>query len=550
MPAPAAVTLFPALAERPTATTITVRELIHRVQTGRVRVPRFQRPLRWRQAQVVDLLDSIWRGYPIGSLLLWRRPAPAERVQVGGAHVDAPEVADAWWVVDGQQRTTALAAALLDLDHLGDQRWVVRFAPVTQAFQPGPVPDDKVGIEVPVAVLGDLRRLGRWLRESTLDEAAIARVEDVQQRLLDYTLPVYVVETEDEHALRGVFARLNSTGTRMRADEVFQALVGAPSARGRHALDLDALQAVVEAQGFGVPPRAEVLKAVLAMAGLDPTKRVESLPSMQDLLLPPQEDVGEALARAVAFLQGECAIPHFSLIPYPVVFVILARWFQLHPDVEAPIRALLARWVWRGAASGAHQRAEVSRMREQLRAIEPDDPLGSLDRLLAKVLRPPAGSWRLERFNLKSAKSRIEVLAMLAQGPKDELGPVRLGELLTSGRVAREVLRASDWKTLAADGQALAKSAANRALLGTTHTGVGVALRQWAWPAREAELASHLIDRTALEQLRQHRHDSFLRHRASLVSAAVETFVATRAQWDEPELRPLALYLDDDGGEG
>ena len=79
MIAPAAATLYQPLAERPTATTLTVRELIHKVQTGRVRVPRFQRPLRWRQAQVVDLLDSISRGYPIGSLLLWRRPAAAER---------------------------------------------------------------------------------------------------------------------------------------------------------------------------------------------------------------------------------------------------------------------------------------------------------------------------------------------------------------------------------------------------------------------------------------------------------------------------------------
>lgn len=537
------------LTRRPQATTVTVKELIQKVQAGEVRIPRFQRPLRWRVEDVRRLLDSIWRGYPVGSLLFWKRHASAAAVPVGGATLDAQETTEAWWVVDGQQRTTALAASLLDLDHAGDRRWVLRFDPERQEFQPGPPPADRIGIDVPFSVLGDLRRLGRWLRDSALDDELADRVEDAQQRILDYAIPAYVVDTDDEAALRAVFARLNSTGARMRADEVFQALLGAPAVSAGPSLDLDALQAACDIDGFGQPPRSEVLKAVLAMSGIEPTRRLEEVKDALDVLVS-RDDAAEALTRTVDFLIRDCGIPHVSLIPYPVVFFILARWFHLHPrTAEAsdagPTRQLLARWLWRGAASGAHQRAEVSRMREQVKDIWEDDEQGSLDRLLGRVARRPTQPWELRRFNLKSATSRIESLALLALGPTDRFGPVSVAALASTGRVAREVFATSDWRDLTEPDKALAKSAANRVLLDGRHTGLHAELRTWDATEHAARLASHLIDEPAFRSLVDRRVAAFLRRRSEAVRHQVATFLDERAGWDEPTPRPLFVYYDD-----
>lgn len=89
-------------------------------------MPDFQRPLRWRADDVVKLFDSLHRGYPIGSLLFWKRPADAEaNYRIGGALLPVPANPDAWWIVDGQQRVTALAAALLELEPGPETRWVV-----------------------------------------------------------------------------------------------------------------------------------------------------------------------------------------------------------------------------------------------------------------------------------------------------------------------------------------------------------------------------------------------------------------------------------------
>ncbi len=535
-------TLFRPLARRPQATTVTVKELIRKVQAGEIRVPLFQRPLRWKGEDVQRLMDSLWRGYPVGSLLFWKRRASAEKVRIGGAWIDAPAVADAWWVVDGQQRTTALAAALLDLDHAGDSRWTLRFDPEREQFIEGAPPPDRAGRDVPLSVLGDLRRLGRWFRnDGQLEAEEVDRVEDAQQRLLDYAIPAYIVDTDDEPALRAVFARLNSTGSRMRDDEVFQALLGAPTGKAP-SLDLDVLQRSCDLDGFGEPPRGEILKAVLAMSDRDPTRRVVQ----SDLSgLVSREAAMEALSRTIAFLQKDCLIPHVRLIPYPVVFVILARWFHVHPNPEPTARAQLARWVWRGTLTGAHQRAEVSRMREQVRDIREDDEQGSLDRLLNRVGSPPSmDDWELENFNHKSARSRIEMLALLALGPCNPFGPVSVRAVASGERIAREVYAARDWEDLAEAERKLAKSAANRILLDSVQTGLCSEIRAWDPALHKEALVSHLIDDIAFSALRRGDKGAFLRHRGPTLQSVVKAFIDRRAGWDEPELRPLDTYLE------
>jgi|SRR5579885_2561891 len=69
-----------------------VRHAFELVRTGRWDLPDFQRPFVWRPAQVSALADSLWRGYPIGHLLIWE-----------SARISGPA-----WVADGQQRLTSL----------------------------------------------------------------------------------------------------------------------------------------------------------------------------------------------------------------------------------------------------------------------------------------------------------------------------------------------------------------------------------------------------------------------------------------------------------
>ena len=71
-----------------------ISELLHQTSTGQLQVPRFQRGWVWSNKQVLQLIRSLYRDYPVGSLIVW--PTKLE----DGTHVES--------VIDGQQRLTAL----------------------------------------------------------------------------------------------------------------------------------------------------------------------------------------------------------------------------------------------------------------------------------------------------------------------------------------------------------------------------------------------------------------------------------------------------------
>jgi hypothetical protein len=79
-----------------------VRDIVKRSVEHNWSIPEFQRGFVWKTTQVRDLVESLWLDYPVGTLLIWDSSGP---VQTRSA-TDAQDPAQ--WVVDGQQRATAL----------------------------------------------------------------------------------------------------------------------------------------------------------------------------------------------------------------------------------------------------------------------------------------------------------------------------------------------------------------------------------------------------------------------------------------------------------
>src|SRR5215831_17533069 len=75
------------------------------VKSGEIAIPEIQRPFVWDATKVRNLLDSLYHGYPIGYLIAWRNPTVRLK--------DGSSAAGKRILIDGQQRVTALMAALL-----------------------------------------------------------------------------------------------------------------------------------------------------------------------------------------------------------------------------------------------------------------------------------------------------------------------------------------------------------------------------------------------------------------------------------------------------
>src|SRR5215510_1067638 len=217
------------LVRRPEAKTESVEDLIAAVLRGEVRIPTFQRGLEWRSNHVLDLFDSIYRGFPIGSLLLRRAPSTAGPVHVGPVAVFGIETRSALWVVDGQQRLTSLVAGLGrpgTLPMTPDDPFVVYFDPVEQQFRAPPRNGQISSTWVPVPQLLDGAALTEWAYTWSHGKQEDLRrmVFEAGRRLREYRIPLYVIDTDDEDAVRAIFHRVNSSGKPLSWSTVHDAL--------------------------------------------------------------------------------------------------------------------------------------------------------------------------------------------------------------------------------------------------------------------------------------------------------------------------------------
>jgi hypothetical protein len=153
------------------------------------------------------------------------------------------------------------------------------------------------------------------------------------------------------------------------------------------------------------------------VAGLDVTKMDHEALSKPELgsALP---STAAALRRALVFLRNDAHIPHSALLPYGFPVVALARFFHFFPAANPRSRELLSRWVWRGAISQKHWTHEQAYLRETLRAIQGVDEEGEVQGLLRLLpKRPP--DLELAEYNLRSAHTRLHLLALLDLRPRD-----------------------------------------------------------------------------------------------------------------------------------
>lgn len=117
--------------QRYTVTPHPIETLLTWVKSGEIAIPEIQRPFVWEATKVRNLLDSLYRGYPVGYLIAWRNPTVKLK--------DGSSSAGKRVLIDGQQRVTALMAALLGQEVVTKNYEKVRiriaFNPLTEKFE-------------------------------------------------------------------------------------------------------------------------------------------------------------------------------------------------------------------------------------------------------------------------------------------------------------------------------------------------------------------------------------------------------------------------------
>lgn len=226
--------------QRYTVTPHPIETLLTWVKSGEIAIPEIQRPFVWEPTKVRNLLDSLYQGYPVGYLIAWRNPTVKLK--------DGTPSAGKRILIDGQQRVTALMAALLGREVLTKDYETVR---IRIAFHPQ---EEKFEVANPA-----IQKNAAWLPDvadlfspdakllqitkayaaanSGIDEDALFGVLEKLRKIINNHVGVIeLAENLDIETVTEIFIRVNSAGAELSQADFAMSKIAANESYGGNLL--------------------------------------------------------------------------------------------------------------------------------------------------------------------------------------------------------------------------------------------------------------------------------------------------------------------------
>ena len=504
-------------------------KLVERIAAGKIRVPRFQRTFVWKQGDLHALLDSVLRGFPIGSILVWDTEKAIETTRlVGPVEVSSPPKGLVGYLLDGQQRVSALVGTLRlpdGADPIADQiDWCVYYDLENREFLRAPV--GGIGPQhFPVRSLlntagffAACRRIQSEVDYETVAQRWLDEADRLANAFRDYQLPLIHIREADLDSAVTVFARLNRTGRKMTADEMVSALTyreGEFHLAGK----LDEFENELGGKGFANLDRVLLLRSVLAALDRDIyAKDWADLMVKQEVRarLPHAFDsAAQGIRGALAFL-GRLGVTSDRLLPYGLQLVLLGEFFRLCPQPDDAVVELLKRWFWVTSFTGWFGGVNTARVTHVLGEVR-DLARGGGTGFSVVDLDAPAQPFP-ERFDGRSARVRTFLLYLASLRPRSLRGAKNLdpGHLLSTRGTKAVGYVSSNPESL----QELFRSPANRMFLDADQVGQAFAdLAGLEDGVLMTLLPTHGFSTDAFHQIRNG-------DRSGLIKARLETLIA------------------------
>lgn len=418
-----------------------IRNLIQKTKFGDIKIPDFQRPFVWSQSQIIELLDSIYHEYPIGSLLFWETKETLQSLRnIGGLNLPSPR--DDYpikYVLDGQQRLSTLFGVLHhgseDMERESTETGItdydlfdVYFDLESKEFLHS---DDIPNKMHPSLFDGQKSISRRFVKLSSfvsgesyakmsrqLPNKYIDTSDKLNAKLSDYQIPVVTIKGRKKAEVGTIFERINNTGTDLNTLDLMVAWTWSKSFNLRERID--EIIEEFELDGFGEIDEKRILQCLAATVS-GRIKTDDIIDSLEDASRVEIriENVKECLRKAVSLLRSEFGVYSNDFLPSsfqipPLVF--------LFSSIGSPSRSHLPkirRWFWRTSFTSRYRDAtnmrvhnDIDFFEETIKGNEPDPSEYDTDVKSEHFFTN-------EQFNKQSCVSKAFILMLADKSPRD-----------------------------------------------------------------------------------------------------------------------------------
>ena len=346
----------------PKFSTIKARDLIESFKSGGLIVPEFQRPFVWKSGQIVNLLDSIYKDFPIPSILLL--DAPSDRFE---HRTETPALkARVRFIIDGQQRITALTLPERDGKQVcfnleSEQFRYVTHEESTQSTQLIPLKDVWGGKGARTA-----SRNGSQTTPTM--QKRLKRVKD----MLNAHIPVTTINNGDPSEVIDIFRRINTGGKKLTPADIECARL---AAKHPSFIRQEFMPFLIKRrdEGFPIISLSLLFQACNAVAHEPGTGRDATvfLDLTRDQINPVWKRTTAAVLKVVSFLKSELSIHNSSVLwsgsaLIPLIVAIAVTKQRDQPEIKS---RMMVRWLILCAATGRFGKASETDLKNDVNGI-------------------------------------------------------------------------------------------------------------------------------------------------------------------------------------
>jgi hypothetical protein len=359
----------------PEPQSVTFTSLFAEIENGTIKIPQFQRDFVWSKAKSAKLLDSIVKGYPIGTFILWKTNERLRSIRnLGGVFLPETPKGDAVkYVLDGQQRLTSLFVTLKGLtinreEHQEDfsQFWVdltVEERDEIILMEAEGRDENKI-IQLKDLLSGDFAYLASFPKE--LQE----KIRTYKNRIESYQFSAILMKDAPIDVATEVFTRLNVGGEPLSVFEIMVAKTYDSEEKFDLAEKFNALITELQTVDYETLSSATVLQTVSVLIRKDCRKRdILNLKKHEVIKIWPK--AVDAIQASVDYFRNYYRIPVSRLLPYPGLIIPFSYFFYKHPDKPTGDRQkFLQDFFWRVSLGGRYSQSLETRVAQDIGRID------------------------------------------------------------------------------------------------------------------------------------------------------------------------------------
>lgn len=313
------------------------------IHDGQIKIPNFQRSFVWDKLQTAKLIDSIIKGFPIGTFILWKTREEMRHYKSIGNDVlpKTKRGATSFYILDGQQRITSLYAVrkglLYKFINKNGDKIEIDYKDISIDLSMDPDADEEVVLisppeEAPYISVHELLSgtFIKWMKR--YDEEGLEKIETYQKRLTGYDFSTIVMPDYPLDIACEVFTRINTGGTELTLFEIMVAKTYDEKKKFdllekyNHLINNSNSEKDLESVGYETVPDTTVLQCVSAYL-VKQVRRRDILKLNKTKFINSWDTVKDGIFYAVDYLRKSLSVPVSGLLPYSAILVPFSYFF-------------------------------------------------------------------------------------------------------------------------------------------------------------------------------------------------------------------------------